>query len=469
MHPEEPQSPDTAERHLRNVADNLQLVADLGYGDVSLAVPSPEGVLSVLADARPMTAIAAVASSRVGASLRHGDEPEAYQAFADGVVVVGSRRRVTRGISYSTHAYPMGPVTAPYGVVIRDIAAQVAEAPGKMEKVFMTAAEALLRVLADRPLSDVHTGEPFATMRVAGDGLIMIGEDARVTYASPNAVNIMRLAGLEGTLAGSSASRLPGAKLAVVPVLDATGATAVEVAAGDRVLGYRTINLGDSVLVLVEDVTDARRREAEIKVKEATIREVHHRVKNNLQTVASLLRIQARRSESEEARRALSEAMERVGSMAVVHELLAGSTEERIDFTEAAHTVVDMVARGLAGEGRRIRVVVEGSTGSVPAQVATSLALVIAELTHNAIEHGFGPDEQGVVTVSLRRLAGELVVTVRDDGIGLPAAFDAEASANLGLAIVRTIVHDDLRGTLSFSVGRGTTVTVRFPLPEDPQ
>lgn len=458
-----------AERHLRNVADNLQLVADLGYGDVSLVVPTTGGVLTVMSDARPMTAIAAIASSRVGASLRHGDEPEAYQAFASGEIVVGDRRRVTRGIAYTTTAYPVGPPSAPRGVVVRDVAQQVAEAPGKMEQVFMSAAEELLVLLSKGPLLDVHTGEPFMTMRVAGDGLMMIGVDGRVSYASPNAVNIMRLAGIEGTLSGSSAERLPGSAVAVLPVLKAPGAIAVEVNAVDRVLGYRTVHLPTGALVLVEDVTEARRREAEIKVKEATIREVHHRVKNNLQTVASLLRIQARRSESDEARRALSEAMERVGSMAVVHEMLAGSTEERIDFTEAARTVVDMVARGLASEGKAIAVSVEGSTGFVPAQVATSLALVIAELTHNAIEHGFEHTGGGRVVVSLRRLARELVVTVRDDGAGLPQGFDPDSSANLGLAIVRTIVNDDLRGTLSFSQGRGTTVTVRFPLPEDPE
>lgn len=458
-----------AERHLRNVADNLQLVADLGYSDVSLAVPSTGAVLSVLADARPMTAIAAIASSRVGSALRHGDEPEAYQALAEGVVVVGDRRRVTRGIAYTTSAYPLGPAAAPYGVVVRDIAQQVAEAPGKMEKVFMRAAEELLSLLSAGPLLDVHTGDPFSTMRVAGDGLMTIDDSGSVSYASPNAVNIMRMAGIEGTLAGSNAKRLPGSKAAIVPVLEREGATAVEVAAGERVLGYRTIRLHTGALVLVEDVTEARRREAEIKVKEATIREVHHRVKNNLQTVASLLRIQARRSESEEARRALSEAMERVGSMAVVHEMLAASTEERIDFTDAARTVVDMVARGLAGEGRGITVSVEGSTGMVPAQVATSLALILAELVHNAIEHGFDVAAKGRVVVAMRRLSRELVVTVRDDGRGLPPQFDPEASANLGLAIVRTIVYDDLRGTLSFSGGRGTTVTVRFPLSDDPE
>jgi two-component sensor histidine kinase len=219
---------------------------------------------------------------------------------------------------------------------------------------------------------------------------------------------------------------------------------------------------------LVEDITEAVRREQELRVKEATIREVHHRVKNNLQTIASLLRIQARRTESDEASRALAEAVERVSSMAVVHEMLAASTEETVDFAEAARTVVDMVRQSLAHSGTDVTVTVEGETGLVPASVATSLALVVAELVHNAIEHGIAERSSGVVAVSMRRLPGELHLVVRDDGTGLPDGFDIDSSANLGLAIVKTVVGDDLRGTLSFSSARGTTVTIRVPVPELP-
>jgi two-component sensor histidine kinase len=247
-------------------------------------------------------------------------------------------------------------------------------------------------------------------------------------------------------------------------VLGTRGAIAVDTDVADRVLGYRSIGLPAGALVLVEDMTEARRREAEIKVKEATIREVHHRVKNNLQTIASLLRIQARRSDSDEARRALAEATERVSSMAVVHDLLAGSDEEMVDFAAAARTVTDLVARGLVGEGSAIEVVVDGSTGEVDAHTATSLALAVAELVHNALEHGMAERESGRVEVTMRRLADELVLVVRDNGRGLPAGFEPVSSANLGLAIVRTVVEDDLRGTLTFSGRRGTTVTVRVPL-----
>jgi two-component sensor histidine kinase len=333
-----------------------------------------------------------------------------------------------------------------------------------MEVAFMSLAERLLERLQDMPLVDLDSDAPYSTTRTAGDGVLDVSTDGLVVYASPNAVNIMRLAGLEGSPVGAPASGLPGGASAVAPVLGSDGARSTTVEVSGRVLSYRAIGLAGGALVLVEDVTDVRRREQELRVKEATIREVHHRVKNNLQTIASLLRIQARRVGSDEAARALAEAVERVSSMAVVHEMLAGSADESVDLAEAVRTVVDMVRRGMAESDVGVAVEVTGETGAVPAHVATSLALVVAELVHNAIEHGIGPGRSGTVSVTMRRSADEVSLVVRDTGRGLPAGFSLDSSANLGLAIVRTIVEDDLRGTLTFSGTHGTLVSVRVPI-----
>ena len=450
--------------HLGNIAENLQLVADMAYGDVALAIARKDGTLEIVADARPNTAVAPIASTRVGRVLDRGEESEAYGALESGQPTGGGTRRVVRGIKYATAAFPIGdPVVA---VVVRDLAETVAASPGKMETAFMDAAEELLDSLRRGPLLDVRDNTPFATTRRAGDGVMRVNSIGRISYASPNSVNIMRLAGVEGSLTGMNASALPGGGFGIAPVLGTRAAIRVDAEVAERVLGYRSIALAAGALVLVEDLTEQRRREAEIKVKEATIREVHHRVKNNLQTIASLLRIQARRTDSQDARHALAEANERVSAMAVVHDLLAGSDEERIDFVQAATSVCELVRRGLLGDDDRIGVGASGMTGLVDAHAATSLVLALAELVHNAIEHGFAGGKTGAVEVAMRRVPGELVMTVRDDGVGLPPDFDARTSAHLGLEIVRTVIEDDLRGTLSFSSARGTTVTVRVPLAD---
>jgi two-component system, sensor histidine kinase PdtaS len=458
--------PEGVRVHLDNVTDNLQLVADLGYGYVALAVVDSDGTLAVIADARPSTAVTPRAASRVGQVLERAAEQEAYETLASGRAVKGDRRRSERGIKYTTSAYPMG-AGAPYAVVMRDVAQQVAAAPGRMETAQMDSIEELLETLRAGPLLDVETGEPFSTTRHAGDGVIRVRPTGRISFASPNAVNIMRLAGVEGRVTGMQASALPGGGFGISPVLGGPGAIRVDAEVADRVLGYRSIALQAGALVLVEDLTEARHRELELRVKETTIREVHHRVKNNLQTIASLLRIQARGSKNEEVRRALAEATERVMSMAVVHELLTGSADERVDFSAVARTVVDLVRRGLVGERPHITTTVSGETGELGAQAASSLALAVAELVHNAIEHAFDAGADGSVLVEMGRESGDLIIVVSDDGRGLPPDFSTAGSGHLGLNIVRTVVEDDLRGTITFASDVGTTVTIRAPLGGD--
>ena len=202
--------------------------------------------------------------------------------------------------------------------------------------------------------------------------------------------------------------------------------------------------------MLVRDVTDLRRRDRELVTKDATIREIHHRVKNNLQTVAALLRLQARRIGSDEARLALEEAVRRVGSIAIVHETLSQEVLDEVAFDEIADrlgAMVTDVGAGPDGAGDRPVVRREGTFGLLPNETATALAMVLTELLQNAVEHGFPSGSAGSIVVEPERLAGRLRVTVDDDGVGLPDGFDPDTSLNLGLSIVRTLVESELGGS----------------------
>jgi len=236
-------------------------------------------------------------------------------------------------------------------------------------------------------------------------------------------------------------------------------------------------------------VTELRRRERELLSKDATIKEIHHRVKNNLQTVAALLRLQARRLSEPEARSALEEAVRRVGSIAVVHETLSLTPDEEVDFDDVAARVATMAVEVSAPElGVTPRLA--GTFGMLPAAVATPLAMVLTELLQNALEHGFSPaggpgpaggsgpadrgpdsrepdrDEPVSLVVTARRLPGKLTVMVADRGAGLPEGFDLSSSDSLGLQIVRTLVVAELGGSLKIN-GRpagGTLVVVELPV-----
>ena len=180
---------------------------------------------------------------------------------------------------------------------------------------------------------------------------------------------------------------------------------------GERLGGPAALDSADrgrsrtGALVLVRDVTELRRRERELMTKDATIREIHHRVKNNLQTVAALLRLQARRLRAPEARAALDEAVRRVGSIAVVHETLSHAPEEVVDFDDIAARVAMMAGEVSAAEVRVIPKIT-GSFGQLSASVATPLAMVLTELLQNALQHGFSPRQPGKWTTACRGRRG---------------------------------------------------------------
>ena len=217
-------------------------------------------------------------------------------------------------------------------------------------------------------------------------------------------------------------------------------------------------------IVLCRDVSDLRSKERQLVTKDATIREIHHRVKNNLQTVAALLRMQARRIESAEARVALTDAVSRVASIAIVHETLSQAFDEIVEFDKVVdgllRMVVDVAASWGGVSARR-----QGSFGLVSADTATGLAMVITELCQNAVEHGLA-DVPGHVLVVPTRVDGRLRVEISDDGLGLPPDFDWRQSRSLGLSIVNTLVAE-MEGVFrvgSQPEGPGTLAIVEIPL-----
>ena len=146
--------------------------------------------------------------------------------------------------------------------------------------------------------------------------------------------------------------------------------------------------------MLLRDVTELRRRDRLLLSKDATIREVHHRVKNNLQTTSSLLRLQARRLPAGEGRTALNEAERRIRTIALVHEVLSRDPVEQVAFTDIVRPLVRMAEDGLSSSERAVTFEIVGDPGELPAEMATPLAVVLNELLQNAAEHAFPADQR---------------------------------------------------------------------------
>ncbi len=457
-----------------------QLLADLSFADLLLWVPTAEQPGYVLvAQVRPVTAQTAYVEDKVGLLIPEGKRVLVDRAFREGRICREGDPDWGAGVPVREETIPVRHQGRTIAVVARHTNLATARTPSRLELTYLACAGDLAVMVAEGSFPFPAGQTEAASSPRAGDGLLRLDVDGLVSYASPNAVSAYRRLGLTGDIVGvhlgEMTERLAPSESPVDEsvswlVSGRSGrATEVEVEARGVAIRLRTIPLlpgGQRVatLVLLRDVTEVRRREQALVSKDATIREIHHRVKNNLQTVAALLRLQARRLQAPEARAALDEAVRRVRAIAVVHDTLSQTLDGPVDFDDVADRLLAMVgelalADGVGVPQRR------GSFGMLPAALATPLSMVLTELVQNAIEHGLG-ERAGSVLVQASRTGNELAVVVSDDGVGLPADFSVATSPGLGLQIVRTLVGGDLRGHLELTnrPEGGTAVLVRLPV-----
>lgn len=452
---------------LAQVSRNMQLLADLSYADIILYCRTKNAQTIVGAEAKPSTATSLYADERVESVL-----DESVNSAVAGVLEGGRSQELLtfelEGREVQVKAIPI----SLDGVVIAAMSRELAlpEPDSEMELMYMSMADQMLLMLRDNQLVGM-SAPSFSATRTAGDGIMKIDADGAVAYASPNAVSIYRRLGVTGNLVGRRIQEMSLYEGAVGTALEAKRAHQEETAEKGRAILKRAIPLLDGgrllgALAIVRDVTDLRARDKELRIKDATIREIHHRVKNNLQTIASLLRLQARRLKTDEGRNALMESVSRISSIAVVHEILAGQEKESVDFASLVSKIADVVSQAMASRDSDIAIRIEGTSGIIPAVTATPLAMVVTELIQNAMEHAFSTGRKGTVTISLDRKGRRLDVEVADDGIGLPDGFSMSSSSNLGLQIVQTLVNDELHGELKISGNRGTRIRIALGIPE---
>ncbi|MDP8978616.1 MAG: sensor histidine kinase [Actinomycetota bacterium] len=460
--------------HLELLLTDWQILADLSFADLLLFVPDPPGrgeaAFCCVGQMRPYTAQTMYPEDLVGRVLPAGSRPLVRRAFAEGRVIRDADPDWSSGVPVREEAVPVrfrGDVVA---VVTREANVATARSPSQLELTYLQTADELAGMLASGtfPFPGDRPGERHPSPR-AGDGVVRLDVDGWVTYASPNAISAYRRLGRLEHLIGRCLADVDPRRDELVDALRERRAVESEVEADGAVVLRRLLPLlvdGSLVggLVLVREVTELRHQERALRRKDTTIREVHHRVKNNLQTVASLLRLQGRRLRSAEARGALAESVRRITSIAYVHETLSQETRQRVAFTEIAQRIVDMLADGLVDPDVPVVFKLEGDPGQLPAEVATPLALVLTELLQNSAEHAF--DERGgTVRVLFDRGPATLRAVVSDDGVGLPGDVTLDELSGLGLQIARTLVENELGGAIRRNPGNGTELELRIPLP----
>jgi two-component sensor histidine kinase len=457
------------------VAD-WQIIADLSFSDLVLWVPDAEAKgMWAGAQIRPTTGPTTLLEDVAGTFLPTRGEHPLEIAMSTGRRVPEHVEEQHDGTRILVEAIPVRRGSRTIGVVARRSSETALRTASTLENAYLEAAGELAEMIRRGEFPAPSSRSDLADSLRVGDGFIRTDARGLVSYASPNAMSAYRRLGLSGDLVGTQLGDVTTRLVDRRPtdrgargVLNGRESSEAEIENGQASLLVRTIPLRASgqrsgSLILLRDVTELRLRERELVSKDATIREIHHRVKNNLQTVAALLRLQGRRTENPEARAALEEAVRRVGSIALVHETLSQSFSDFVAFDEIAdrllHTVLD-VSHGPAG-ANLVRPERFGSFGQLPGEIATPLSMVLTELIQNASAHAYD-ESGGTLTLAVNRIRDKIRLRVSDDGAGLPRDFDAAGS--LGLSIVTTLVEGELGGTLAFEqrVGGGTTVAITF-------
>jgi two-component sensor histidine kinase len=473
--------------HLLRLTASWSLLADLSFSDLLLMArvheDAPEGHehFVVLGQMRPNNRATLLEDDMLGTVQDSDAWPLVSLAIENGTRMVGE---VT--IPKIDDVVPVWCVPVRYegkvvAVMVR-LQGPLRGPSSLYEQVYLSIFVRLCAMVADATFPYREDDVAGPGLPRVGDGIILLDANGGVEFATPNAANALHRLGVYASAEGRTLPEL-GLRVRVVERSFEYGIPAVEeVDRGhDVAILFHCVPLLEhgnvtGVVVLVRDVSDLRQLNRVVLNKEAAVREVHHRVKNNLQTISSLLRLQARRSDEIETRIALQEAERRVRSIAVVHEVLSREPGEEVVFDEIVRSLVLLVEDTVLAL-HPVEIVVNGELGTLSTDLATPLAVALAELLTNAVEHAFvdfgGTDNEhvGVVTLNLRREEGNAVAEIRDNGRGLGTDFSLEVPTSLGLSIVRDLVRVQLRGSIEmhsvpYAKGGGTFVRVVVPTDE---
>ncbi len=230
--------------------------------------------------------------------------------------------------------------------------------------------------------------------------------------------------------------------------------------------------IGNSVVGRVwsyRDITDRKHAEenlvASLQEKEVLLREIHHRVKNNLQLISGLLDMTRMRSGNESTNEILTDMMLKIQTMAQIHTRLYESKQfGKVSLTGQIRDQIAGLSNIYSHKDHEIRCAIDSQEVFLPVDQAIPCALVINEILSNAYKHAFAGRKKGTIMISAVQENGQIRITIRDDGIGLPADFDISRSNSLGLKLIRTLVSHQLKGSLTLKSRNGTEISMEFPI-----
>ena len=483
---------------LQTIEQQMGIMADLSRADILLYSRMSEQEAVVLTHAEPHSIARVYNRNRLGRVINMDEKPGIKQALVHGRSQKNKRGYITEGAPAVKQVLP---IYFPPPVCPPSETGQTTEKPRVIaalllvtnlleyerlrlrNRVFRQALKKLQTMVRYGQLSGTQNLTPFGEQ----DGIIFVDTEGIIRYVSGVANNLYRRLGYKDALIGRHLSHLETDDERLLKLALAEN-QCVEQSAEEagRFCIRKVVPLVSypsplwcwpfikplrekryGALITLHDDTEQRTQERELQIKNALIQEVHHRVKNNLQTIAGLVRMQTRRTQSDEARTVLNETLHRILSVAVIHEFLSSESSNIINIKEVGHKIIGQLQQGVLDPDLHIQFKITGDSISLPPRQATACSLILNELLQNAIEHGFADRNAGVICINLEDKGDEAMISVIDNGHGLPADFQLEQSPTLGLQIVRTLVESDLKGRLQFGNSvegdEGLSVSITFP------
>ena len=437
------------------------LVADIAHAQLTVYVKSAkENKLLILSQIKPNTNFSQYrANHKPENQVNISEEPLVWHTLSTGNLIQG-KREWAWGFMMDMYTYPIYDY---YGKIIACVSFETNWKDLKIEGYSYLLETAYAMISNAKFPLDHEVYRPLS----ASDGIIITDKHGKITFANIAARSIYKVLGVGEMLGHHMFDR----EITMHIKKETTHLQRPyekEMEIGNLVLVQRSIPIYDNqrlfrTVIIVSDVTELKKKEKELLIKSAVIQEIHHRVKNNLQTIASLLRLQSRRTNSPEVKAALKESVNRILSISVVHEFLSQQDAEIIDVVEVAKNILDLVMQNMLEPDFKLETKFKGETIILPSEHASSLALVINELIQNSIEHGFVGHNEGIIGLEIVRDRENYLIDLYDNGTGLPENFQKHASKSLGLQIVRTLIEDDLGGTFALYSDNGTHAKINIP------
>ncbi len=442
---------------IRDMSKVLAAFADLEEADIFIDCPTQNGDAIVVAEAKPTKVPSSYKKTVVGLLAKQENEPAVARTLRLGI---GTRqmKAVTQENGCTIQSVePIRNRGRTIGVLISekssDELTQLDEGFHFSQGGYKTIANTLALML----------DEDSWLAECIDEALLMVDSARNIAFRNSHAKKLYEELGFVGDVLGQ-----PYSNVCLVDmereIRDTRKYSYMETTVGHHVLSIKSVRLDAPDMefaVILRDITRQKEQEKALILKSVAIKEMHHRVKNNLQTIASLLRLQIRRTDDKKTRQVLEESMNRILAIASTHQLLAQSGIDEVMIGEVIQNISNSTLRYYAASHFNVQITLEGDDFKVDSDIATSVALIINELLENALKHAFRDGDTGTVRIVVTKRELYSRIQVIDDGRG----FDVENTDHnrLGLSIVKSLVCDKLHGDFEIeSDSKGTRVVFDF-------